>query len=110
MLKKNKIDIDKLANRLQVYSGVMLLFGSIELSVVSGIILTQECTLNHCEHVCLMTKIFGVKHQIKQIEKQNNEYELIYGDYDYNENFQYNDGELKLYNKLTGKIKILKIK
>lgn len=124
-LPEEKSARKKLITELTLFTGTALLAGSL---IVYGIELCDN-KINHCNEVCLLTKMGSVKHQINKIKQENSDIIPIYNssviinvetgeifDLDDNKNvnsfyqISSSDKEIKLFDKETRKIKILELK
>lgn len=73
MEKKNN---KKIVKNLTMFGGAVLLTGAL----ATGGLLLYDNGIDHSEEVCVLTKIFGVDHQISQIQEEKPWFIPVYND------------------------------
>lgn len=73
MEKKNN---KKIVKNLTMFGGAVLLTGAL----ATGGLALYDNGIDHSEEVCVLTKIFGVDHQISQIQDEKNWFIPVYND------------------------------
>ncbi len=72
-----KKEENKFIKNLTIFGGATLLTGAL---VIMGAKIYDD-NINHTNEVCLLTKVFGVEHQIEQIEEENIKYLLLHNEH-----------------------------
>lgn len=79
---------EKIIKKLRVLGGATILTGSF---VICGVAIGKsDESINHCEDICLMSKVLGTSHQLAKIREENSSAIPVYNDTKIiNLNFEY---------------------